>query len=688
MLAVAGPSVAAPLLLGPATSRVGRYEVVDLAISSTPPCADPLDTREADVALECRGPGGALLRVPAFRMQPYRFRATDPGWCYPEGKAGWHARFAPTAVGRWTCVARWSGTAGDLASAPVVVQCMPSRNRGYVRVSRRDPRWFETTDRAPFFAIGNNLAFVGPSQYLTPARAGQVLARMGAAGANWARVWTGCGDWALALEHPRSAWGRSWSGPGSVVQSGAGGVEVRVGADWLAPQPVWPVATRAGMAVEVSGTARGASGRLEWRQGQEVVGSVALTQDAAPFSIRFTPRGDWLEPLSVRLVEAKEAFVSRLALRDAATGADLMTEIDPAATGLGKVNERDAAMLDQLVSAASRSNMRLQLCLLARDLYMARLKSESSPAYSEALASACRMLRYCVARWGAYTSVGAWEYWNEQDPGLPCGRFYREAGAFLARFDAYHHLRSTSAWGPAPNDYRHNSLDFADLHWYMRPEWGPLSLDAAAAVQDRGSYLRSQAPAKPAILGEFGLADNQWGLSPDMKRDTGLLHFHDALWASAHSGLSGTAMSWWWEVLDQMDHCRHIRSLARYLAGVPFTTAGFHPAHLTVEGPNLRCSALVGTRRALLWVNDPAAAWHRVVVDGIAPATQSGGVVQLTGLGPGPYRVTWWDTLRGQPITTAVVVASNQGVRLPVPPFARDIAAQVVPAPLGTRHRP
>ena len=52
-------------------------------------------------------------------------------------------------------------------------------------------------------------------------------------------------------------------------------------------------------------------------------------------------------------------------------------------------------------------------------------------------------------------------------------------------------------------------------------------------------------------MGEFGLAEDKWGRSPYMERDTEGVHFHIALWALAFSGLSGTAMFWWWEPLDQ-----------------------------------------------------------------------------------------------------------------------------------------
>lgn len=154
---------------------------------------------------------------------------------------------------------------------------------------------------------------------------------------------------------------------------------------------------------------------------------------------------------------------------------------------------------------------------------------------------------------GYSTIVVSWEYWNEQDPNLPTERFYNEMGSYLEKIDPYRHLRATSAWAPAPRDWTNRKLDVADLHWYLRPNWNELWKDAVGAVQERAQLLRKYASEKPALLSEFGLADEQWRLSPYMEKDEKLLHFNDVLWTSALSGLSGTAMFWWWEKLDEMN---------------------------------------------------------------------------------------------------------------------------------------
>ena len=70
---------------------------------------------------------------------------------------------------------------------------------------------FETDDAKPFFPIGQNLAFIGEGQFVTLARAEQILGRLQENGANYIRVWAGCHDWAIGIEARKSAFGRSWS---------------------------------------------------------------------------------------------------------------------------------------------------------------------------------------------------------------------------------------------------------------------------------------------------------------------------------------------------------------------------------------------------------------------------------------------------------------------------------------------
>jgi hypothetical protein len=218
----------------------------------------------------------------------------------------------------------------------------------------------------------------------------------------------------------------------------------------------------------------------------------------------------------------------------------------------------------------------------------------------------------------------------------------------------------------------------ADLHWYLRPAWGDLSKDAAAAVLDRANLLRGKAAGKPALLGEFGLADDQWKASPFMAQDKAWLHFHDALWASALSGLSGTALFWWWDSLDRGDAYRHYKPVADFVADIPFTTARLRPAAATPAGTSRRVVGLQGSDCAYLWISDAAATWWKVVAEKSAPGVVKDETIRIEGLDAGPYAVRWWDTDQGKVVREEGVEHGGRALQLAVPAFTRDIGCQIV----------
>jgi hypothetical protein len=390
----------------------------------------------------------------------------------------------------------------------------------------------------------------------------------------------------------------------------------------------------------------------------------------------------WLGAMRFRLVGAGTAWIAGLSLREAGGGPELLPDADPDRPVPGTYDERDCAMLDRLVETAEAKGVRLQLCAITRDLYMGSLKDPASPAYSRAIDDARKLFRYCAARWGASTAVAAWEHFNELDPGLPVERFYAEVGEGLRRADVHGHLRATSAWAPSPRDWALPSLDTADLHYYYRPSEGKRLPDEVTALLDRARFLREKAPSRPALLSEFGLADEKWGLSPEMARDAKLVHFHDALWASALSGLSGTALFWWWEELDRRDAYGHYAPVARFVEGIPFAAAGLERLEGSVAGGDFILAGLRGRDRAWAWILDRRAAWTYGDGSGPAGAKEPGGVkdaaIELRGLDEGAYRLEWWDPWEGKASGEGRAAAAGESLRAPVPAFGRDIAVKVL----------
>jgi hypothetical protein len=681
-----------PLTLQCCATEVGKYDKIEFLISGVGDYANPFDPDEVDISLQVTAPDGQSGHIPAFYCQEYeRHRVGSPGrerdWFYPRGLPVWKARFAPAQTGAHAVVAILKDSQGLRKSAPCRFVCIPSARTGFVRVSQKDPRFLEFSEGQPFFPIGQNLAFIGSQQYVTLSRTEEIFGKLAANGANYLRIWTCCEDWALAIEARKSAWGRSWDWRAPLAPSPEGGGTQRQCLRLSRPgtvlnaNPSHPVALRPNTKYRVSvrvWTEGDAELQLRTPNSSEEPLIPASPGAWRTFQHEFQtgPAEFWLGTLNLRLRGGGSAWIDGLSLKESAGGPELLWEADVNRPRRGVYNPLDCFMLDEILAAAEKHGIYLQLCLLTRDLYMDALKDPASADYAQAVADARKFYRHAVARWGYSTSVAAWEYWNEMNPNLPADRFYTALGEYLEQTDPYHHLRTTSTWGPSPRDCHHPKLDFADLHFYLRPSDQGRLRDEVDAVLERTRWLRQQAPRKPAHLGEFGLANEKWQPTAEMNRSKELVDVHNALWASALSGASGTAVFWWWERLDQRNVYPLYRPLAAFVRDVPWNSGQVEPAPVTNPHARLQAVALRADRRVWLWLFNHDASWSCAVLEQRTPSDIQDASVALA-QPPGHYRIEWWDTRAGTIVRSEERTVTDGQLRLNPPPFSRDIACKI-----------
>jgi len=687
-------------------TEVGRYEKLELLIHVDRRYDNPFDPEKIDLVVVLNTPDGGEMTLPAFFYQDYERRKLNQGrgrenWLYPVGSDTWKARFAPMQMGAYSAAARLKDKTGTIQSQSVRFNCVPSSSKGFLRVSEKDPRLMELSDGTPFFAIGQNLAFIGEGQYVTITKAEEIFGRLAANGANFLRIWTCCEDWAMAIEARKSAWDRSWSRKAHVVplpspfDSAQGEVNrafvtsedeaprkcVKIDNEPVTVSPCHSVSLRPSTSYTLVGRfmAESAAGlRINLgRDNWEIPFDPAAGGKWQDFKREFTTGENefWLGRMTLGTVGSGTIWIDNLSLKETPDGPELLWEADVNRPVLGVYNQVDCFMLDELVDAAQSNGIYLMLCVLTRDLYMKHLADDRSDEYDQAIKYAKKFMRYAVARWGYSTSVAAWEYFNEIDPGLPTDRFYAEVGDYLERVDVYHHLRATSTWHPSAKDCRHPSLDVAQVHRYMRPGTDEEFKDEVAVVLDRAQFLRKHAPSKPALIAEFGLADARWGRSDYMKQDAEGVHFHTSLWASAFAGASGTAMFWWWELLDQQDAYRHYRPLSAFLADVCF--AGLRQADAAISSDQLRVLGCRGDDCAYLWISDGRATWWSRIAEHKQPEVVEDAAIEIRDLRDGQYRLEWWDTYEGRAIRTEQVSSTNGRLHIPIPSFSRDIACKI-----------
>lgn len=190
-----------PLLLagcgggGTALSVWERFEAtLDVPVTGD----NPFDSAQADLTGEFVSPSGETYSVSGFASRDYERELVDgTEKLTPAGDLRWTLRFTPTEAGEWRW--RWSMTtpagtqAGDWQSFDV--SAAKHDRHGFLRVSPDDSRYLRFDDGAPYFAVGENLAWYdqrGTFAY------DDWLSKLAAQGVNYVRLWMP--SWAFGLE--------------------------------------------------------------------------------------------------------------------------------------------------------------------------------------------------------------------------------------------------------------------------------------------------------------------------------------------------------------------------------------------------------------------------------------------------------------------------------------------------------
>ncbi|MBS3761741.1 MAG: DUF5060 domain-containing protein [Planctomycetes bacterium] len=190
--------------------KIKQFEKFELSFNLARTYSNPFDPQEVKVYGEFRHPIGRVDRMPAFFYQGY-LRRMEKGAeeLTPMGRSQWKIRFTPIYPGRyryWVIVKdNYSGT---LRTEAREFECLESDHPGFIKISSKDPFFFEYTNGDFYFPIGHNIAAVHDArarslQVNIPASEGtyaydRMLSKMSKAGENWGRIWMS--PWSFEIE--------------------------------------------------------------------------------------------------------------------------------------------------------------------------------------------------------------------------------------------------------------------------------------------------------------------------------------------------------------------------------------------------------------------------------------------------------------------------------------------------------
>jgi hypothetical protein len=97
---------------------------------------------------------------PAFYYQEFEHMIKEgKDWIYPTGRLFWKVRFAPHRTGCWQFKLIARDASGTIETSPQPFTVTASNNKGFLRVSKKDPRYFEFENGEFFIGLGYNLTY-------------------------------------------------------------------------------------------------------------------------------------------------------------------------------------------------------------------------------------------------------------------------------------------------------------------------------------------------------------------------------------------------------------------------------------------------------------------------------------------------------------------------------------------------
>ncbi len=194
--------------LTPPKERPRLWTPAEVRIDLAASYANPFDPAQIRVDAVVQPPSGKKLTLPAFFAREYERRLEGGKEILtPKGEGYWAFRFAPTEPGtyRLSVVAQdrtGSTTSPILALATAAPTEVPMS--GFVGVSPRDRRYFETGDGRAFWPVGANVGWGGDAGTFAYDR---WLPKYAENGASLVRLWLSPGWATFGLERREAGFG-------------------------------------------------------------------------------------------------------------------------------------------------------------------------------------------------------------------------------------------------------------------------------------------------------------------------------------------------------------------------------------------------------------------------------------------------------------------------------------------------
>jgi PKD repeat protein len=697
--------------------------------------ADPPPGVQAESGVSVTGifktPSGKILEQPAFYYQEAAAIPCGDRQCYQRTNQNkWMLRFAPQELGDYQVEIFAQDASGTVRIPVEGFKAVPSKSKGFVQISKQDPRYFEYSDGELFWPMGP----ANGSNYQAYKETGLNLERpwmagMGAYSTNFARWISSAKEMGNEGFDSNLIFTQRYPGHElSQLLSYPDGNRIWIG--WSTGEKFRPM-FRAGQEYQVllrlkteniSGPVDPESPHglmlkkhgwpsdtfeISMRDQPALIPPVSHNADWHTIVARFTASEQdadnirspyltlYLDNVSSGLVYI-DHFSIREVLPDHSLGRELM--INCSADLHKYVEPGPAAYFDWQVEQGEQNGVHFKYVVhdkrdwIQNHLNKYGLFVNSGDGYYQNSDTRARWLleqwwRYLIARWGYSTAIHSWELNNE---GPPNDRAHfqtaQDFAVFMHKYDSHPHLTTTSFWSdwvPELWSDRENypALDYANIHEYIQdPE---AAYDLAGWLIDSSARVFDTQVVMPVMKGETGIGGPSSSFYKYLSEANPGIWYHNLLWAQLSAGPIYNPNYWWSEHLKAIDTGKITIPFHAFIQDLALNQGGYEDAQARTENPVLR---LVGqknlsTGHAHLWIQNKQHTWRNVMgVDNPTVVTPQSGQVTFQMKPSSPYLIEYWDTYSGEIVRREYINSDANGfVAINIVRLESDLALKLYP---------
>ncbi|WFB34423.1 hypothetical protein P3T73_09640 [Kiritimatiellota bacterium B12222] len=184
----------------------------------------------------------------------------------------------------------------------------------------------------------------------------------------------------------------------------------------------------------------------------------------------------------------------------------------------------------------------------------------------------------------------------------------------------------------------------------------------------------------------------EWGGTPSRNRDSHLIaEFHSGLWASMVTELSGVGGFWWYNLVDYHDLFVHYNAASKFMAGEDLRGKNYKQSRWPVrfkenKGNTLSLRLAVGkanSREAMAYIYSAGLSRSRNsrpaegMNDDAYPRSGPGWIYVPDVMEDGQYEVEFWNTFTGEMFKKETVFLHPESREIPVPSHRVDVAMKL-----------